>query len=240
VERQSGGWRGRRWHFAAALATVAIAVPLFQAARDEGRLRLAPAAVHAHAWTNIILWGAACAFVGVTMLLTFLLSELFGLIGVHFLRNLLRDGWFVPTLACAAFGGAVGLLRDRDVVTSVLQRVGRTILSVLAPVLAAGLVFFVLALPFTGLDALWEQTKETTPIVLACMFGALILINAVAGNSAEEEARAPSCAGRQWRSPPRWCRSPPLPRFRRGSASPSTASRPTGCGRRCSSRSRGR
>jgi hypothetical protein len=57
-------------------------------------------------------------------------------------------------------------------------------------VLGAGLVFFVLALPFTGLDALWEQTKETTPIVLACMFGALILINAVAGNSAKEEARS--------------------------------------------------
>jgi hypothetical protein len=179
------------WQFVAALTAVAVAVPLFQAARDEGRLRFVPAAVHAHAWTNIILWGAACAFVGVTMLLTLLLSELFGLIGVHFLRDLLRDGWFAPTLACAAFGGAVGLLRDRDVVTSILQRVGRTILSVLAPVLAAGLVFFVLALPLTGLDALWEQTKETTPIVLACMFGALILTNAVAGNSAEEEAQAP-------------------------------------------------
>jgi hypothetical protein len=189
---QPGGWGADEgWQFAACLAAVAIAVPLFQSARDEERLRLVPAAVHAHAWTNIILWGAACAFVGATMLLTFLLAELFGLIGVHFLRDLLRDGWFAPTLACAAFGGAIGLLRDRDVVTSVLQRVGRTILSVLAPVLAAGLVFFVLALPFTGLDALWEQTKETTPIVLACMFGALILANAVAGNSAEEEARAP-------------------------------------------------
>jgi hypothetical protein len=187
-----GGWGADEgWQFSAALAAVAIAVPQFQVARDEGRLRLVPAAVHAHAWTNIILWGAACAFVGVTMLLTFLLSELFGLIGLGFLRHLLRDGWFAPTLACAAFGGAIGLLRDRDVVTSVLQRVGRTILSVLAPVLAAGLVFFVLALPFTGLDALWEQTKETTPIVLACMFGALILTNAVAGNSAGEEARAP-------------------------------------------------
>lgn len=191
-------WNGRPegwsaddgWQFAAALAAIAIAVPLFQAARDEGRLRFVPAAVHAHAWTNIILWGATCAFVGVTMLLTLLLSELFALIGVDFLRDLLREGWFAPTLACAAFGGAVGLLRDRDVVTSILQRVGRTILSVLAPVLAAGLVFFVLALPFTGLDALWEQTKDTTPIVLACMFGALILTNAVAGNSSEEEARS--------------------------------------------------
>jgi hypothetical protein len=188
-----GGWGADEgWQFAAALAAVAIAVPLLQAARDEGRLRFVPAAVHAHAWTNIILWGAACAFVGATMLLTLLLSELFGLIGVHFLRDLLREGAFAPTLACTAFGAAAGLLRDRDVVTTALQRVGRTILSVLAPVLAAGLGFFVLALPFTGLDALWEQTKATTPILLLCTAGALILINAVAGNASEEEARAPA------------------------------------------------
>ena len=187
------GWNADEgWHVASAIAAVAIAVPLFQTARDEGRLRLVPSAVHAHAWTNIILGAAAIAFVGATLLLTFLLSELFGLIGVDFLRDLLRKGEFVMALACAALGGAVGLLRDRDVVTSVLQRVGRTILSVLAPVLAAGLVFFVLALPFTGLDALWEQTKATTPILLACMTGALILTNAVAGNSADEEARAPA------------------------------------------------
>ena len=189
---QPDGWSADEgYQLLAALAAVAIAVPLFQAARDEGRPHFLSAAVHAHAWTNIILWGAACAFVAATVLLAFLLSELFGLIGLDFLRNLLREGWFVPALACAAFGGAVGLLRDRDVVTAILQRVGRTILSVLAPVLAAGLVFFVLALPFTGLDALWEQTRATTPIVLACMFGALILTNAVAGNSAEEEARTP-------------------------------------------------
>jgi hypothetical protein len=193
---QPGGWGADEgWQFASSLAAVAVAVPLFQAARDEGRLRFVPAAVHAHAWTNIILWGAACAFVGTTMLLTLLLSELFGLIGVEFLRDLLRRGWFAPALACAAFGGAIGLLRDRDVVTSALQRVGRTILSVLAPALAAGLVFFVLALPFTGLDALWEQTKATTPILLACLAGALVLTNAVAGNTAAEEARAPVLRG---------------------------------------------
>jgi hypothetical protein len=185
------GWNADDgWHFAAALAAVAIAIPLFQAARDEGRLRVVSAAVHAHAWTNIILGGAAIAFTGATMLLAFLLSQLFGLIGVYFLRDLLREGWFAVALAGAAAGGAIGLLRDRDVMTSVLQRVGRTILSVLAPVLAAGLVFFVLALPFTGLDALWEQTKATTPILLACMIGAVILTNAVAGNSAEDEAKA--------------------------------------------------
>ncbi|HEY0148510.1 MAG TPA: DUF4153 domain-containing protein [Allosphingosinicella sp.] len=180
------------WHFASAIAAAVIAVPLFQAARDAGGPRFAPAAVHAHAWTNAILGAVAGAFVGATMLMTVLLSELFALIGLDFLRELMQRGWFLGTLACAALGAAVGLLRDRDAVMDTVQRVVRAILSVLAPLLALGLVFFVLALPFTGLDALWEQTKSTTPILLACVFGAVLLVNAVAGNSLEEEARAPA------------------------------------------------
>jgi hypothetical protein len=187
-----GGWGADEgWQFASAVAAVAIAVPLFQAARDEGALRFPVAAVHAHAWSNAILWGAAMVFTVASVILTLLLSELFALIGLTFLRNLVRESAFMWSLACAAFGGAVGLLRDRDTVADTLQRVARAILAVLAPVLAVGLAFFVLALPFTGLEPLWDQTQATTPILLACMVGAAILINAAAGNSADDEVRAP-------------------------------------------------
>jgi hypothetical protein len=185
------GGSGEEWQFISALVGVAIAVPLFQTARDRGAARFPPAAVHAHAWTNLILGAAAAAFVGATMLLTMLLSELFALIGLVFLRNLLQGGWFGWAVACAALGAAAGLLRDRDRVTDTLQRVARAILSVLAPVLAAGLLLFVLALPFTGLDPLWEKTRSTTPILLLCLVGSVFLIAAVAGNDAEEEARSP-------------------------------------------------
>jgi hypothetical protein len=64
-----------------------------------------------------------------------------------------------------------------------------TILSVLAPVLAVGLALFVIALPITGLAPLWEKTSATTPILLGAIAGAFILLNAVIGNSAEEEAK---------------------------------------------------
>ena len=186
------GWSSDEgWHFFASLAAVAVAVPLFQAARDSGSRRVAPADFHGHAWTNLILWGAACAFALASMLLTLLLSELFNLIGIEFLRRLLEKGWFPMMIVGAAFGGAVGLLRDRDAVVGTLQKVVRTILSVLAPVLAAGLVLFVLALPFTGLEPLWSKTKSTTPLLLVCILAAVGLVNAVAGNSEEDEARSP-------------------------------------------------
>jgi hypothetical protein len=178
------------WQFAASLIAVALAVPLFQAARDLGAASFPPRAVHAHLWTNAIIWGVAGLFVGATVLLTFLLASLFDLIGIRLLRDAMEEGWFMWPLAGGAFGGAVGLLRDRDSVIAIAQRVVRAILSVLAPALALGLVLFVVALPTTGLQPLWEKTKSTTPILLFCVLGAVILLNAVIGNAPEEEAKA--------------------------------------------------
>jgi hypothetical protein len=67
--------------------------------------------------------------------------------------------------------------------------VATTVLSVLAPVLAAGLVLFVAALPVTGLQPLWDKTSSTTPILLLAVAAALFLANAVIGNSPDQEAR---------------------------------------------------
>lgn len=181
---------GEGWQFFSALLAVAISVPLFQAWRDTGRIRPDAGTVHAHVWTNLVLGATAGAFVVSTMLLTLLLAELFHLIGIDLLRDRLDDGWFMVPLACSAFGGAVGLLRDRDQVLATLHKVGRAVLSVLAPVLALGLVLFVLALPVTGLQPLWDQTQATTPILLVCILGAVLLANAVIGNDSEEEARS--------------------------------------------------
>ena len=184
------GWSaGDEWRIFAALLVVAIAAPLFQAVRDEGRWQLDYAPIHAHAWTNIVLWCASWAFVLISWLLAQLLAELFNLIGIDLLREALRESWFNAAIIGGALGGAIGLLRDRDQVLGMLQRVVTTVLSVLAPVLAAGLVLFVLALPFTGLQPLWDKTTATTPILLSAVVGAFLLVNAVIGNAPEEEAK---------------------------------------------------
>ena len=58
------GWTaGDEWRLFSALLAVAVAAPLFQAVRDAGEWRLGNREIHAHAWTNIVLWGAAWAFV---------------------------------------------------------------------------------------------------------------------------------------------------------------------------------
>ena len=180
------------WRIACAALAVAIAAPLFQVVQREGRRALPYPAVHDHAWTNVILWFAAWLFVGIVWLLALLLGALFDLIGIDFLQKALREAVVAATLTGAAFGGAVGLLRERGRIIALLQRVAMTVLGVLGPVLGAGLVLFLLSLPFTGLAPLWEATKSTTPILLACIIGALILANAVIGDSPEDEARHPA------------------------------------------------
>ena len=181
-----GEWRG-----VGLMLSVAILLPLFQTARDEGVLKFPYVDVHGHAWTNVVLWFASWIFVGVVFALTYLLSSLFELIGLTFLKQLLEMGWFQAGLLGAALGGALGLLRERDRVVRLLQRVVTAVLGVLAPVLGIGLLVFLVSLPFTGLGTLWDATRSTTPILLGCVIGALILSNAVIGNGADEESRNP-------------------------------------------------
>lgn len=189
---QPDGWgAGEGWQLTSALLALVIAVPLFQASRDAGRWNLDYRIVHAHILTNIVLWFVAWGFVLVTFLLVLLLSELFQLIGIDLLHDLLAKEWFPWLLIGGALGAAIGLLRDRDRIVGTLQRVATAILSFLAPILAAGLVLFVLALPFTGLEPLWEQTRATTPILLVCILGAVVLINAVVGSGAEDDEARP-------------------------------------------------
>lgn len=187
-----GVWWASGWNDASLFAAIAIAAPLFQTARDEGKATFPYAHVHAHVWTNIVLWCASWAFVGITLALSWLLAALFELIGIDVLTRLLGKDWFEALLIGGAFGAALGLFREREAVVRTLRRVVTAVLSVLAPVLGAGLLLFLLALPFTGLSALWEATKTTTPILLACAFGAWVLANTVIGDGVEDEATNPA------------------------------------------------
>ncbi|AXB78647.1 DUF4153 domain-containing protein [Novosphingobium sp. P6W] len=185
------------WRVACAALAVAICTPLFQAWRGaqptEGALnRTIPyPEAYRHAWTDVVLWLSAWAFVGVVWAMATLLGQLFKLIGIVILADLLDDTWMMLTLSGAALGAGVAMLRDRDRILALIQRVVTTILSVLAPLLAVGLVVFLAAIPFTGLGPLWGATRSTSPILLSCIIGALCLANAVIGEEQPHESRSP-------------------------------------------------
>lgn len=178
-----------QWRIVSVLLAGAIAVPLFQTWRRDERPRLPYAGVHRHAWSGFVLWCGAWLFVAVVWALAILLGELFGLIGLGFLRRLLGRDPVIWLLSGAALGAGIGLLRDRTAILGLLQRVVTTVLAVLAPVLALGLLLFLAALPFTGLAPLWDATRATTPILLGCIAGALVLTNAVIGDTPDHDPR---------------------------------------------------
>ncbi len=175
------------WSFLSALFAALLAAPLFQTVRDEGRWRFPYRTLHLHAWTDAVIGAAGLAFVGLSFLVTLLLSELLHLIGIDFIRDALKESWFGWALAGTAFGAASGILRESDRLLATLLKVVLVVLAILAPVFAAGIALFLVALPFTGLQPLWE-TDSATPILLVCAAGGVVFVNAVIGNGREERA----------------------------------------------------
>lgn len=199
-------WNGTSsgpWPVGSGVVAAGVFVVLFQAAdrrhphlpaswswtgiADWKRKALVYSDVHEIVWTDTLLGGISGIFTGITVAIAFLLAEMFHLVKIDLLRDFLRKEWVMALLVGAAYGGGMGLLRDRAVIISLLQRVAMIVLRVLAPILAVGLVAFLAVLPFTGLASLWA-TGETTPSMLGAALAALFLVNAVIGDKAEDAA----------------------------------------------------
>ncbi len=174
--------------FLSGILAVLIAAPLFQTFRDEGAWRFPYGRLHRHAWTDAVIGAASLLFTGITFLLAWLIASLFDVIGVDAIKDLLREKWFSWMLAGFAFGGAIGLLRERDALAATLQKLVMVVLSVLAPVLAVALAAFLLSLPFTGLSGLWESNVPATPMLLLSGAGAILLANAVIRDGHDERS----------------------------------------------------
>ena len=180
--------------FLSGLLAIAVASPLFQTLRDQGRKSLPYEQVHRYAWTDAIIGGASLAFTGLTFLLTFLLSMLFDAIGISLLKDLLDEGWFGWMLAGAAFGSASAVLREKDPLLGTLQRLVMLVFSVLAPVLAGALAVYLIALPTTGFAGLWKSGLPETPLLLSTAAFAVVFLNAIIGDSPDDRS-----GGKLWR-----------------------------------------
>lgn len=174
------------WPYLSGLFAVLLAAPLFQAARDKGAWRFPYARLHRHAWTDAVAGAAALAFTGIVFLLAWLIAMLFSLIDLDMVRKLLEKKWFSWTLWGFAFGGAIGLLKEKEKLLYTLQRLVRIVLAVLTPVLAVALIAFLLSLPFTGLKPLWDATESSTALLLVAAAGAVSLVNAVIGDGSND------------------------------------------------------
>ena len=126
---------------------------------------------------SLVQLALSIGFTGAFWALLHLGAALFRIIGLDFLEDLLREDWFYIPVSFVVFAVAVHLTDVRDGLIRGVRTVGLMLLSWLLLVMTVIVAGFVAALPFTGLQGLWE-TGNATALVLAAAAALVILINA--------------------------------------------------------------
>ncbi len=136
------------------------------------------------------------AFVGLFWLVLQIGAELFLLIKINFLRQLIDNKWFAWPASTLTFAYAIHLTDVRAGLIRGVRTLALTLQSWLLPVMTVLTVAFLGALPFTGLEALW-QTVSATGLLLSAAAVLVFLINTAYrdGNGDEESAKVVRLAG---------------------------------------------
>lgn len=135
-------------------------------------------ALFGNSWRNFLTTGLAAVMAGCIYLVLMLWAALLNVIGIVFFLDLFTEAWFAFPAFAVSFGLGVfifrGLARLIDGLTVLLEG----LMQLLLPLLIAMTAVFLAALPFTGLEPLWEVGSGT--MLLMFLNGlALFFLNAV-------------------------------------------------------------
>ncbi|MCC7347242.1 MAG: DUF4153 domain-containing protein, partial [Variibacter sp.] len=137
------------------------------------------------AWKHGVQLALAVLFIGTFWILLWLGAELFRLIKLTALAELLRKPWFAAPATTATFACAIHVTDVRAGLVRGMRTLTLTLLSWLLPLMAALTAAFLLALPFTGLEPLWN-TRRATHVLLAAAAALVFLLNAAYQDGAAE------------------------------------------------------
>ena len=141
-------------------------------------------------WKLLIQIQFSGLFTGALWLVLLMGSELFELIKLHFLKNLLQESWFTIPVTVLAFACAMHLTDVRPAIVRGIRNLLLVLLSWILPLTVLIIGGFLLSLPFTGLTPLWDTKHATALLLLACAV-LITLINTAFQNGlvADEIAR---------------------------------------------------
>jgi hypothetical protein len=114
------------------------------------------------AWKQGVQLILVVFFVAVLWVLLWLGAELFRLININFLRELIQHRWFWMPVTAMATGYAIHVTDVHAGLVRGARTLKLTLLSWLLPIMTLMAAAFVLALPSTGLQALWSTQRATT------------------------------------------------------------------------------
>jgi hypothetical protein len=130
------------------------------------------------AWKQGVQFVLAACFVGLLWGLLSLGAELFHLIKLEFLAELLKQSTFSIPVRALAFSYAIHVTDVRAGIVRGTRTLALTLMSWLLPLMAVLGAAFVVALRFTGLDPLWS-TRHAASNLLGIAVALIFLINAV-------------------------------------------------------------
>jgi hypothetical protein len=140
------------------------------------------------AWKHGVQFVLAVCFVSLFWGLLFLGAELFRLIRIEFLAELIKRTTFSIPVTALAFSYAIHVTDVRANIVQGARTLALILLSWLLPLMALLGAAFVVALLFTGLAPLWS-TRRATSILLVAAAALIFLVNA-AYQDGRSETRA--------------------------------------------------
>ncbi|MBZ2209063.1 DUF4153 domain-containing protein [Massilia soli] len=171
-----------------------IAQSLVMAGAGERRRIASYPAYFETAWKQFVQLSFSALFVGVTWLVLLLGSELFMLIKLDFLRQVIGESWFVIPMIALAFSCAMHITDVRPAIVRGIRTLLLVLLSWILPVAVLVIGGFLASLPFTGLEPLWA-TRSATAVLLGAAAVLVVLVNAAYQDGAPDVAAAPVVQG---------------------------------------------
>lgn len=178
-----------QWNYAWTGA-VALFIALAFAGASRAPRRLAYPALYAVAWDHALALVVALVFTGMGWLLLWLWSGLFKVIGITLFTEVFFDACFAHPATGVLFGLGLTLGRSQAGVIRALLRVCLALGTVLLPLIALVGLSFALALPFTGLEGLWN-TRRAAALLITLVLGTVALTNAVFQDGAQGDPPYP-------------------------------------------------
>ncbi len=163
------------WLFS--LIVIYIVHEFFQAAHDDARPVARYETYFDVAWRHGFQAALALGFLGAFWIVLWLGAWLFDLIGIAAFRELIESDEFYWPASTVVLAAGVHLTDAGSGLTRGVRQVGLTLLSWLSILLTLILSAFLFALPFTGLEPLWD-TKRATVLLLNAAATMILLINA--------------------------------------------------------------
>ncbi len=167
--------RAPTW-IAGSLIALFLVAPFLQVFQRIGRRVYPYHELFRRFWDNLFVVALGAAVVGAFWAIILLWSELFKLIDVTFFEEVFTDPAFVSMSLTTVFGYTVALGREWDKLTSTLRGVLLTVLKALMPLLAVIALLFLVTLPFTGLQPLWD-TRHASATLLSMIALTILFFN---------------------------------------------------------------